>query len=61
MVSYGGGGGSRVDLRRASYTSSGQSSSPFQCSAEVVEIWDDVCMGIVLPFYSPRVDVYNED
>jgi hypothetical protein len=24
-------------------------------------MWDDVWMGVVLPFYSPSVDVYNED
>jgi hypothetical protein len=32
-----------------------------ECLCKVVEIWDDVWMGVVLPFYSPREDVYNED
>jgi hypothetical protein len=30
------------------------------CWCEVVEIWDDVWMGVVLPFYSQRVDVISE-
>jgi hypothetical protein len=24
---------------------------------KIVEVWDDVWMGVILPFYSPRVDV----
>jgi hypothetical protein len=28
-----------------------------ECLCEVIEIWGDVCIGVVLPFYSPRIDV----
>jgi hypothetical protein len=63
-------GSSRVDLRRMGNIGSGQGPSLVKCWSwyclervrtgflcEVVEIWDDVWMGVILPFYSPRVDV----
>jgi hypothetical protein len=59
-----------VNLRRVGYTGSSRSPGPMQCRSwyclervtterlcEVVGIWDDVWMGVVLPFYSSRVDV----